>query len=65
MPTNIQYAFMAGASYISNRPDKNAFPIQMRPEKGSSLCLAHVRKENWISNLPRIRRTTSWVMTSI
>jgi len=26
-PTDIQYALMAGASYISNRPDVNKFPI--------------------------------------
>ncbi len=27
MPTTIQYALLAGASYISTRPDANKFPI--------------------------------------
>jgi hypothetical protein len=26
MATNIEYALMAGAAYISSRPDKNTFP---------------------------------------
>ena len=26
MATNIEYALMAGAAYISSRPDANAFP---------------------------------------
>jgi hypothetical protein len=26
MATNIEYALMAGTAYVSNRPDKNAFP---------------------------------------
>jgi len=43
MPTDIQYALMAGASYISTRPEINQFPVpsgwtetkHANPEDGS------------------------------
>lgn len=58
MTTNIEYALMAGASYISTRPDVNKFPIPADRLKGSASIDFQGKR---ISGFEALGMTNIWI----